>query len=497
MANVILRNINKIYDNGFHAVHDFSFDIKDKEFVVFVGPSGCGKSTTLRMIAGLESISDGELYVDGILFNNVSPQDRDVAMVFQNYALYPHMTVYENMAFGLKNHRIKVPKLDKDGNQEMVIDSKTIKYLEKQIKIASKSLKKKNLTDDERLFLKNEIKDFEDKIVEVKSNPIPAFQNIKYSKDEIDARIKNAAKVLDIEQFLNQKPKSLSGGQQQRVALGRAIVRSPKLFLMDEPLSNLDAKLRVAMRSEIVDLHEKIGATTIYVTHDQTEAMTMADKIIVMNKGYIQQIGKPEEIYRNPANRFVATFIGSPAMNLLNATYNINDGHIDVGGVTFKLDKKQIETIKEKLKSFVENYERNSLTIKDNITDYYTKSNLATRINKKKVDVVEVVKNDEVLGKRNKYISSLKDRIEKGSLEVTLGIRPEDILINDKGQMIETTIVELLGAQFIVHGLLNGAQLAITAPATTKINPHDKAFVTFNEDNIHLFLDDENGTALI
>ncbi len=497
MANVLLRNINKIYDNGYHAVHDFSFDILDKEFVVFVGPSGCGKSTTLRMIAGLESISDGELYVDGVLFNNVAPQDRDVAMVFQNYALYPHMTVYENMAFGLKNHKIKVPKLDKDGKQETVIDEKAIKYLESEIKIASKSLKKGNLTDDERSFLKNRIKECKEKEETVKANPVPAFSYVKYQKEEIDSRIRNAAKILDIEQYLNQKPKSLSGGQQQRVALGRAIVRNPKLFLMDEPLSNLDAKLRVAMRSEIVDLHEKIGATTIYVTHDQTEAMTMADKIIVMNKGHIQQIGKPEEIYRHPANRFVATFIGSPAMNLFKARYEINKGITDIGGHSIALDSKRVEAIKNKLQSLVAQYEKDTSTIKSNIADYFTKANLKAKNARKKVVIEDKIANDDVLKKRDSYLSSLKEKIENGTIDVTLGIRPEDISISEKGQEIETTIVELLGAQFIVHGVANGTHLAITSPSSVKINPHDKAYISFNEENIHLFLDDDNETSLI
>lgn len=243
MANLLLKNIDKVYDNNVQAVFDFNLEIKDKEFIVFVGPSGCGKSTTLRMIAGLEDITRGEFYIDGQLMNEVEPKDRDIAMVFQSYALYPHMSVYDNMAFGLK--------------------------------------------------LK------------------------KLPKDEIDKRVKEAAKILEIEQYLDRKPKALSGGQRQRVALGRAIVRNAKVFLMDEPLSNLDAKLRVQMRSEIIKLHERIGATTIYVTHDQTEAMTMASRIVVMKGGYIQQIGTPKEIYNNPANMFVAGFVGSPATNFL------------------------------------------------------------------------------------------------------------------------------------------------------------------------------------
>ena len=256
MAELSLKHIDKIYDNNVQAVFDFNLDINDKEFIVFVGPSGCGKSTTLRMIAGLEEISAGEFYIDGKMMNDIEPKDRDIAMVFQSYALYPHMSVYDNMAFGL--------------------------------------------------------------------------QLRKTPKDEIDRRVKDAARILEIEDYLDRKPKALSGGQRQRVALGRAIVRNAKVFLMDEPLSNLDAKLRVQMRSEIIKLHERIGATTIYVTHDQTEAMTMADRIVVMKSGYIQQIGSPKEIYNNPANMFVAGFLGAPATNFVKGVYE-NDKFICAG----------------------------------------------------------------------------------------------------------------------------------------------------------------------
>lgn len=243
MAELSLVNINKIYSNKIHVVKDFNLHIKDKEFIVLVGPSGCGKSTTLRMIAGLEDISSGELHIDDKIVNESKPKDRDIAMVFQNYALYPHMSVFDNMAFGLK-------------------------------------LRKTN---------KNEIKEI----------------------------VNSAAKVLDISHLLERKPKELSGGQRQRVALGRAIVRKPKVFLMDEPLSNLDAKLRVQMRGEIIKLHKKLQNTFIYVTHDQTEAMTMGDRIIVMNEGVIQQVADPKTIYNEPSNLFVASFIGSPQINTI------------------------------------------------------------------------------------------------------------------------------------------------------------------------------------
>ena len=244
MAKVELKDISKTFEDGVKAVENVTITVEDKEFVVLVGPSGCGKSTTLRMIAGLEDITIGELFIDGVKMNDVPPKDRNIAMVFQNYALYPHMSVYDNMAFGL---RIK-----------------------------------------------------------------------KVPKEEIDQRVHEAAKILDIEKFLNRKPRALSGGQRQRVAVGRAIVRNPKVFLFDEPLSNLDAKLRVQMRAELSDLHLRLNATMIYVTHDQVEAMTMADKIVVMKDGVIQQIGSPLFLYNNPSNKFVAGFIGSPPMNFLS-----------------------------------------------------------------------------------------------------------------------------------------------------------------------------------
>jgi len=241
MAGVKLENISKVYEGGVVAVKDVNVEIQDREFVVLVGPSGCGKTTTLRMIAGLEEITSGNLYIDNQIVNNVPPKDRDIAMVCQNYALYPHMTVYENMAFGLKLR--------------------------------------------------------------------------KFSKSEIDMRVKEAAQILGISEYLGRKPKALSGGQRQRVALGRAIVRKPKVFLFDEPLSNLDAKMRVQMRAEISKLHQRLGATMIYVTHDQVEGMTMGDRIVVMRNGIVQQIDTPLNLYNNPRNKFVAGFIGSPAMN--------------------------------------------------------------------------------------------------------------------------------------------------------------------------------------
>jgi multiple sugar transport system ATP-binding protein len=271
MAELKLNSIYKIYDEKVTAVKDFNLHIQDKEFIVFVGPSGCGKSTTLRMIAGLEDISKGDFYIDELRVNEVAPKDRDIAMVFQNYALYPHMTVYDNMAFGLKLR--------------------------------------------------------------------------KFPKAEIEERVQNAAKILGLEDYIKRKPKALSGGQRQRVALGRAIVRDAKVFLMDEPLSNLDAKLRVQMRAEISKLHQRLQTTTIYVTHDQTEAMTMATRLVVMKDGIIQQVGAPKEVYEKPENVFVGGFIGSPAMNFFNG--KIVENKLIIGESSFTIPEGKLKTLKE------------------------------------------------------------------------------------------------------------------------------------------------------
>jgi multiple sugar transport system ATP-binding protein len=282
MAEVVLKNISKMYEGKNRAVENVNVTVKDKEFVVLVGPSGCGKTTTLRMIAGLEEISEGEIYIDNKLVNDAPPKNRDIAMVFQNYALYPHMTVFENMAFGLKLR--------------------------------------------------------------------------KFDKEEIEKRVSEAAKILGLEDYLDRKPKALSGGQRQRVAVGRAIVRKPKVFLFDEPLSNLDAKLRVQMRTEISRLHNDLGATIIYVTHDQTEAMTMGDRIVVMKDGIVQQVDTPMNLYNKPQNKFVAGFIGSPSMNFINGRItNTGNFRNDSGDLEFELSKEKLSLLK--------NYQDKSITI--------------------------------------------------------------------------------------------------------------------------------------
>ena len=308
MSTVTLKHVYKVYENADKkaaantkpAVSDFCMEIQDKEFIVFVGPSGCGKSTTLRMIAGLEEITDGEIWIDDTLVNDVAPKDRDIAMVFQNYALYPHMTVYDNMAFGLKLRKIADVKRDKTGKP----------------------------------------------VLDENGKEIPVMR--KYTKKEIDEKVQKAAKILAIEEYLKRKPKALSGGQRQRVALGRTIVRNPKVFLLDEPLSNLDAKLRATMRSEIIKLHDQLGATFIYVTHDQVEAMTMGTRIVVMRDGFVQQIGAPQDLYDYPINTFVAGFIGTPQMNFFNGRIT-PDGQITfANNQTIKLSKTALANFDEK-----------------------------------------------------------------------------------------------------------------------------------------------------
>ena len=356
MATVQLKNIKKVYpfvsgeqkkskkkadepekkkvnlqitDEGVVAVQQFSLDIADKEFIVLVGPSGCGKSTTLRMVAGLEEITDGELIIDGKMVNDVPPKDRDIAMVFQNYALYPHMTVYENMAFSLKLKHVP--------------------------------------------------------------------------KDEIDKKVREAAEILDITQYLERKPKALSGGQRQRVAIGRAIVRAPKVMLMDEPLSNLDAKLRNEMRAEIIKLRQRIDTTFIYVTHDQTEAMTLGDRIVIMRDGYIQQIGTPQEVFNHPANLFVAGFIGMPVMNFFDA-----------------------ELIREGSQYFV-----------------------------------------EVGGYRQELAPEKEERLLNNNVQsqpITLGVRPEHTDVSDTGVAARVDVAEMMGSSVHLHVNAEGRDVIIIVP---------------------------------
>ena len=392
MAEVILKNIKKVYpnsepkerkglfgkkntdeekphrthhlqitDEGVVAVQEFSLDIKDKEFIVLVGPSGCGKSTTLRMVAGLEEITGGELYIDGNLVNSVEPKDRDIAMVFQSYALYPHMTVYDNMAYSLK----------------------------------------------------------------IKNVP----------KDQIDKKVREAAEILDISQYLNRKPKALSGGQRQRVAIGRAIVRDPKVLLMDEPLSNLDAKLRNQMRAEIIKLRNRINTTFIYVTHDQTEAMTLGDRIVVMKDGFIQQIGTPQEVFDHPSNLFVAGFIGTPQMNFFDARLALKDGeyYVEIDDISVKLSEEKQKRLREK---------------------------------------------------------GVKEQ------EVTLGVRPEHMNIADKGIKGRIDVTELMGSSCHLHMTIKDKDAIVIVPREGNIENHmgQEIYLDFSGNVAHVFSkeDDHN-----
>ena len=422
MANLLLRHVYKIYpgvgkpkknakgeakkrSGDFVAVKDFNMEINDGEFIVFVGPSGCGKSTTLRMIAGLEEISGGELYIDDQLVNDVDAKDRDIAMVFQSYALYPQLTAYDNIAFGLKLRKKTVPKLDGQGNQVVAIDTKKISDIKKRLNklqkeyndsvngidkngvalekwqakidsfkqmvsdiasdtqdsklaqkleaaIASKEKLEKDILyyEEKKTLLEKRIKDAEKDLNYYNTTSVPLFKQVHMTKEEIDEKVQWAAGILGIEELLDSKPAEMSGGQRQRIALGRAMVRGPKVFLLDEPLSNLDAKLRTAMRAEIVKLHNQLKTTFIYVTHDQIEAMTMGTRIVVMKLGVIQQIDTPTNLFDYPENKFVAGFIGTPQMNFFEVDIKCEGDKLNVAfddGQSINLDLSKLRSIQK------------------------------------------------------------------------------------------------------------------------------------------------------
>jgi multiple sugar transport system ATP-binding protein len=355
MSQVVIRNANKKYGDV-HAVKDVNLQIRDKEFMVFVGPSGCGKTTTLRMVAGLEAITSGDILIGDRIVNELPPMDRDIAMVFQNYALYPHMSVYDNMAFGLKMR--------------------------------------------------------------------------KFDKAEIKKRVERASEILDIRGLLDRKPRQLSGGQRQRVALGRAIVRDPKVFLFDEPLSNLDAKLRVQMRVELKKLHERLGTTAIYVTHDQVEAMTLGDRVVVMKDGWVQQVGEPLELYNTPANKFVAGFIGSPSMNFANVNVTESNGalYAENKGLKIKLPAEMAQRLR----------------------------NHASR-------------------------------------EITLGVRPEDLTVATATDAADLSfdaaieVVEMLGSEIILDMKVGDGMMVASVEPTVKVKMHDKMRLAMNPARLHMF----------
>lgn len=438
MASILLKHIYKEYthskkeakkinegDLSPFAVRDFNLEIKDGEFVVLVGPSGCGKSTTLRMIAGLEDITGGELYIGDVYSNNIDASKRNIAMVFQNYALYPHMNSYQNMSYGLKLRKIPKVALDKEHHVIYEVDKDRIKLLKKQIKEAK--------TPEEVEPLVKELEKVEN------DKCVPKMKMVHYSKEEIDERVQKAAEILDIKHLLDRKPSDMSGGQRQRVALGRALVRDPKVFLLDEPLSNLDAKLRASMRSEIVKLHKRVKTTFVYVTHDQVEAMTMGDRIVVMKDGVIQQVGSPSEIYDNPMNTFVAGFIGTPQMNFF--------------------DVKLIAKAKE---------------------------------------VVIILPNNKEVSISLKDLRDIQDEYISGEeKELTLGIRGEHLLLGDKGIDATVSFVEILGNTTNILCKLDDSEIEfnVTVQERSELVSGDKVKVSFLGKNVHLF-DKETGKTI-
>ena len=460
MANLLLRHVYKIYpgvgkvkknakgeakkrSGDFVAVKDFNMEIEDGEFIVFVGPSGCGKSTTLRMIAGLEEISGGELYIDNRLMNDVDAKDRDIAMVFQNYALYPHLSAYDNIAFGLKMRKVPVQKVDEQGNPIIAIDekkidtiNKSLKKLYKQQESLKKTLESANGNDiayyNEKLALNAKlIQDAEGDLQYYQSTPVPLFNYVHMSKEEINEKVMWAADVLGIEELLDSKPAEMSGGQRQRIALGRAMVRGPKVFLLDEPLSNLDAKLRTAMRAEIVKLHRQLKTTFIYVTHDQIEAMTMGTRIVVMKLGVIQQIDTPTNLFDYPVNKFVAGFIGTPQMNFFEVDIQRVDGKLNVlfkDGQSLQLELSKLRTIE----------------------DRYLDGNVHS---------------------------------------VHLGIRGENIQISTSGLRTTVSIKEVLGntTQLFVRLEEKGNDVIVSVPERNCLLPGDIVYINFDEKFIHLF----------
>ncbi|MDY2727768.1 MAG: ATP-binding cassette domain-containing protein [Candidatus Onthovivens sp.] len=516
---ISLQHINKIYDNKVQAVFDFNLEIKQHEFIVFVGPSGCGKSTTLRMIAGLENITAGDLYIDGVYANDLEPKNRDIAMVFQSYALYPHMTVFGNMAFGLKIRKVPTQIFDKDGKPLKAINKGLIRDLNREVKQLSAFLeecKEKGIEEVKIKSIEADINEAQKKIDYLSITPVDVYKNRHLPKEEIKSRVLEASDILQIRDYLDRKPKALSGGQCQRVALGRAIVRNAKVFLMDEPLSNLDAKLRVQMRSEIIQLHNKLKATTIYVTHDQTEAMTMATRIVVMKKGYIQQIGTPSEIYNHPANVFVATFIGSPAMNLLEGTMKndiftfkngiqiqLPDSFVEANKKFFKDEK--INCLKEKEEILANFYERNKILESiSNLEKQEKTDDIKKQIEKLQNDLEIVLKSNERLTYLEEAIKQYDEYEKEKEYPLLFGIRPEDIYESshvEKSSCLsqefnqEVVVAELLGHEYFVHSYFGEEKIVAKLSAKHIINVGETIKFIFDLERSHIF--DQVSTKLI
>lgn len=502
MSNLLLRHIYKVYpgtgtakknakgeakkrSGDFVAVKDFNMEINDGEFIVFVGPSGCGKSTTLRMIAGLEEISGGELYIDGQLVNDIDAKDRDIAMVFQSYALYPHLSAYDNIAFGLKMRKIPTPKLDEQGNHVVAIDTRKVNGIQRSLrklnkekeelrigiatsqetiakckaKIEQTNLLLSSATDkqktkyqqtlenlqleleraqndvvffqEKQMYLSKRLEEATTDLNYYSKTPVPLFNYVHMSKEEIDKKVQWASEVLGIEELLDSKPAEMSGGQRQRIALGRAMVRGPKVFLLDEPLSNLDAKLRTAMRAEIVKLHRQLKTTFIYVTHDQIEAMTMGTRIVVMKLGVVQQIDTPTNLFDYPENKFVAGFIGTPQMNFF-----------------------QVEICKD----------GDSLKV--------------------------LFKDGQVARFKLDKLRTIQPQYLDGNVhEVFLGVRGENISLDDNGIQATLSIKEVLGntTQLFLRFQPKDQDFIVCVPERNALLPGDTVKISFAEQFVHLF----------
>ncbi len=566
-----IKNLEKIYPNGEQAVYDFNLDIKKNEFIVIVGPSGCGKSTTLRMVAGLEDVSAGEIYMDGELLNYKPCKDRKMAIVFQSYALYPQMSVYQNIAFPLTINKYpfavvntnlravkEIRQLFENTGSEIVLQTigdykkeknrkKAIEVLAVRLHVSLESAKvllsildkaKEQGVDNSALvgFVGTSVSELEEtELATVKEQGLVYNENCeqldadgnvvtalrKMTSFEIAEKVFSTADILDLTQYLDKLPKELSGGQMQRVALGRAIVKNVPVFMMDEPLSNLDAKLRLTMRSEIVKLHNKINATTLYVTHDQTEAMTMASRIVVMSRGFVQQIGTPEEVYNNPVNIFVARFIGSPSMNVFDLCYDKQKGVLvgeDVEIVASEeFAKKYDEFYAQKNQEFanlLQNFDdeaqkhiRKIVSATDQFGEKMPKAEQG------KGGIVATLKKlfakkpkESIVAKELSIAQEKAKKLEEylGGGNLIVGVRPERIKIEKyvegkeypNGTILNPSLCELLGAEYNVHFTYCGKNMIGKIDAIEKITSDDKIVVTVSFDDIYIF-DPITGESLL
>ena len=565
-AFLSLQNLEKVYPNGEKAVYNFNLDIRKNEFIVIVGPSGCGKSTTLRMLAGLEDISEGDIFMEGELINYKPCKDRRMAIVFQSYALYPQMSVYDNIAFPLTINKYPMPAI----NATLAADSEIrrilgkvpfVKFVGVLYNVFAEHSKNKGeeianifgiseqagkllaasfapykrdtleslhgkegeirahidgqlsaVCEAERAEISKKGIVLDENFCELDENGKPRIEMRKYTPYEIRTRVYETADKLDLSPYLDKLPKELSGGQMQRVALGRAIIKNVPVFLMDEPLSNLDAKLRLTMRSEIVKLHNRINATTVYVTHDQIEAMTKATRIVVMSRGFVQQIGTPEEVYSDPANIFVARFIGSPSMNIFEAEFDRGAGTIRFGDVSVKADEKFVQKHDAFYAEMIAQFESMLANFDQKAEENLLKILSATRDNKKsasshtrKKSLMQMLRAvfakkqpTEEYAEEKQICSEMLDALRaylNGDHTLTLGIRPERVQIEKydpkktyKNCFIsKPTVCELLGGEYNIHFDFCNRDMVGTFDANEKISTEDQIAVSFSTDSIYIF----------